>query len=84
MKMTAFEMASKFKWAKVQVIFNFGTGYNGHVAVEGQTRIVSIEGSSGSAVWVGPVALSFDTIVYVDPIGEEGATVRVDRYQEAA
>lgn len=84
-KMTAFEMASKFKWASVTVIFNFGTAYKGHVTVEGQTRIVNVEGSSGSAVWVGPVALAFDTVVYVDSIGEEGAKVSVRRdYQEAA
>lgn len=84
-KMTAFEMASKYKWANVTVTFNYGQDYRGHVTVEGQTRIVNNESSVGSAVWVGPVALAFDTVVCVEAIGEEGAKVNVHRvYQEAA
>jgi|688.fasta_scaffold06007_27 hypothetical protein len=83
MNMTALEMGSRYKWAALTVTFNFGTEYHGHVTVEGQTRIVRNETSVGSAVWVGPVCLTFDTIVCVEPIGLEGAKVSVHRtYQE--
>jgi hypothetical protein len=83
--MTALEMASKFKWAALTVTFNFGTGYQGHVSVEGQTRIVQHETSAGSSVWVGPVCLTFDTVVVVEPVGQEGAKVSVHQiYQKNA
>lgn len=82
--MTAFEMATKFKWACLTVNFNFVENYCGHVTVDGQTRIV--HGASGSAVWVGPVALTFDTVVFVsETIGSEGAKVNVHRvYQQVS
>jgi hypothetical protein len=75
MKMTALEMATNFKWAILTVSFNYGSGYCGHVDAEGRTRIV--RGEIGSAVWVEKVALSFDTIVRVEKIGEEAAKVSV-------
>lgn len=81
--MTALDMANQFKWVSLTVNFNYGTGHGGHVCVEGQTRIIG-EGGSGSAVWVGQVCLDFNTIVYVEPVGSEGAKANVHRiYQRA-
>jgi hypothetical protein len=78
--MTAFEMASKFKWVNLTVYFN-----KGHVTVEGQTKIIG-QNEPGESVWVGPVCLTFDTVVNVDTtIGQEGAKVKVHySYKEAA
>lgn len=82
--MSAFEMANQFKWVNLTVNFNFGNDYGGHVTVEGQTRIIG-NGEQGSAVWVGQLALSFDTMVCVEPVGSEGAKANVHRlYQKAA
>lgn len=88
MTMTAFEMASKFKWAIITVSFNFvGENYNGHVSTDGQIRVVYKEnGPEISAIWIGSVCLTCDTIVYVEQtIGSEGAKIHVrSSYQNAA
>ena len=86
MKMTALEMATNFKWAILTVNLNYGFGYSGHVDAEGRTRIVHGQAGSsvGSAVWVDRVALSFDTVVCVEKIGEEAAKVTVHSCDQKA
>lgn len=74
MKMTALEMAMKFNWACLTVNFGFG-----HVTVEGQTRIVQTPSAVGNAVWVGCVALAFNTVVTVSETVGSGAKVGVYR-----
>lgn len=83
-EMTAIEMARKFGWAEVTVTLRFDGAYSGHFTVAGRTRI--IEGSGhGDAVWVDNLALRFNTVVSVSPVGSDGATVSVySPHQQAA
>jgi hypothetical protein len=73
-EMTAIEMARKYGWAEVTVFLDYGSGYAGHFTVGGRTRI--IENSNADAVWVGNLALKFDTVVSVETVAE-GAVVSV-------
>ena len=82
MKMTALEMAQKYGWAQVTVSLDYSSGYCGHVIVEGKTRIITAPTDSGSAVWVGNLALKFDTMVCIRGDNGNGAEVSVNSFHQ--
>jgi hypothetical protein len=75
MEITALEMAKKFPWAEVTLLF-----HDGHITVVGKTRIVDKQ-SPGNAVWVNNLCLGFNTLCKVEPVGTEGCNVTVNLRQ---